>query len=240
MGPPRGAGTSRSYRDPAVLTLIVTIAIAVDAVLSLVGAVSTLSEIGLLERMREGGDWSMEEAEANDLRQALIGFTQLGVFVATAVLFLVWVHRVVSNASTFRRLPMTPGWAVGSYFVPIVNFWKPLTAMREAWWAGAPERSGPGARISRGTPAVLGCWWASWLVSCVLGQVVFRLALRAEQLDELLLSSRLSLASDLWDVPLALAALAVVHGIVKRHREAEAAVPVAPATPAGPEGPLPA
>lgn len=227
----------RSYRDPSVLTRIVTVAIVIDAVLSLVGALSTMSEIGILERMRDGGDWTMEEAEANDLRQALIGFTQLGVFVVTAVLFLVWVHRVVSNSWSFGRRSITPGWAVGWYFIPIANLWKPLTAMREAWWAGEHGRSSPGARTARGTPALLGCWWAAWLIAGVLGQVVFRMALRAEQVDELLRSSRVSLASDLWDVPLAFVALAVVHGIVRRHREAEAALAAAPA---GAEGPLPA
>jgi len=237
---PRATGrTTRSYRDPAVLTLVVAIAIGIDAVLSMVGALSTMSEIGLLERMRDGGEWSMEEAEANDLRQAAIGFVQLGVFVPTAILFLVWVHRVVSNAWSFGRRSITPGWAVGWYFVPIANLWKPLTAMREAWWAGEPATSGSRTPPARGTPALLGCWWVSWIVSGILGQVTFRLALGAKQLDEMLVSSRVSLASDLWDIPLALAAVAVVVGIVKRHREAAAAVPVAPSEPGGPEGALP-
>ena len=80
-----------------------------------------------------------------------------GFFVAM-VMFLVWFYRARVNAEGHgwpQRL--SPGWAIGAWFVPVVNFWFPFWIMVDIWRAGLPEQ--PRAKI-----AILpGMWWASVL-----------------------------------------------------------------------------
>jgi hypothetical protein len=80
-----------------------------------------------------------------------------GFFVAM-VMFLVWFYRARVNAEGHgwpQRL--SPGWAIGAWFVPVVNFWFPFRIMVDIWRAGLPEQ--PRTKI-----AILpGMWWASVL-----------------------------------------------------------------------------
>ena len=80
-----------------------------------------------------------------------------GFFVAM-VMFLVWFYRARVNAEGHgwpQRL--SPGWAIGAWFVPVVNYWFPFWIMVDIWRAGLPEQA-------RTKIAILpGVWWASVL-----------------------------------------------------------------------------
>jgi Domain of unknown function (DUF4328) len=84
---------------------------------------------------------------------------------ATIVLWLVWQHRMTANlwARDPNGLRITPGWAVGWWFIPIANLWKPFQAVRELWKAS----HGGGAWQSLRTWPVIGWWWAIWMLSLV-------------------------------------------------------------------------
>lgn len=101
---------------------------------------------------------------------ALMGAAGLTILVSilSAVFFCVWVHRASTNAWAFQRYPMsiTPGWAVGWFFVPIASLWKPLQAIREVWNASSAEAWGSSGLVSG--------WWAAWVISNVLARVTAR------------------------------------------------------------------
>lgn len=93
---------------------------------------------------------------------------QFVVSIPTAVFFLIWVYRVCSNAYVFapQHLTITPGWTVGYFFVPILNFFRPFQAMQDAWRASEPGldlRADPGGWTRVAGGAVVGWWWAVWL-----------------------------------------------------------------------------
>ena len=102
--------------------------------------------------------------------QRVVGFVALGnlgfQFIA-GVLSLVWIYRVSRNAQ--RRagyaLPISPGWAVGWYFVPIGALWKPFEAIEQTWKASVA----PLAWRSVPTPALLRWWWGVWLAGGAAG-----------------------------------------------------------------------
>ena len=80
----------------------------------------------------------------------------LGALVLTAIVFLVFFHRAYSNLATLgaaeRRY--TPGWAVGSWFIPILSLFRPKQIANDIW------RGSDGSPV----PAVFHWWWALWLV----------------------------------------------------------------------------
>jgi heme/copper-type cytochrome/quinol oxidase subunit 2 len=59
---------------------------------------------------------------------------QIVIFIATVVVFLMWLYRAHENLTAFgvpkHQLEYSSGWAVGSFFVPIVSLIIPYRAVR--------------------------------------------------------------------------------------------------------------
>ena len=64
------------------------------------------------------------------------------VALITGILFLIWLYRETSNLwATKGGQSITPGWAVGWWFVPIMWFFKPLEAVLNVYdGVGAPQK----------------------------------------------------------------------------------------------------
>lgn len=85
-------------------------------------------------------------------------FSLLGlVSVASFVVFLVWQYRAATAARALGR-PATrsPGWGVGSWFVPVVNLWMPFQALRDCLPSGHPRRRLPWVLLAAGVVIYLG------------------------------------------------------------------------------------
>jgi hypothetical protein len=86
----------------------------------------------------------------------LSNLTFLGTLAAGAM-FLVWVHRAVVNAGALGQpLKHGPGWSVGGFVLPIIQYWFPYQTMRDLFPAGHPARQ------------VVRRWFAAWLVAQLL------------------------------------------------------------------------
>ena len=85
------------------------------------------------------------------------------VTLATGILVLQWIHRANYNARALgaTRMEFTPGWAVGWYFIPIANFWKPYQAMKEICRASLR----PSRWWEEKAPSLLPLWWGLWLLT---------------------------------------------------------------------------
>lgn len=201
-------------RDPSKLTRILIgflWAFIVSAVLSAALSGATIAQ--------GANTFESEELTPFDLVLLFHASSYIGIYIATAVVFLRWIHRAHLNAiglgATGKRF--SPGWAVGWFFIPIANLWKPYQAMKELWQTS----SKPEAWESESVPALLGGWWVLWLLSNVLGQASARLAFREGSGQELAVASEvLSLISSLVDIPLSLVAMRIVktiHAMQRRH-----------------------
>jgi len=192
--------------------------------ISAVGIISGYLEIELLSQVMTEGV-SEAEAAANDARQGLIGILQVIAYLGTAVAFLTWFHGVHKNLPTLggRDMKYTPGWAVGGFFVPFLNLVRPFQVMREVWHGSDPsgiERdvgsSGPSIRNQLGAPALVGWWWALFLISGFLGQIIFRMSFSEDQtLGQIEAVSRLMVISDILDLPSAILAISLVSRITR-------------------------
>src|SRR5690242_15716882 len=87
------------------------------------------------------GPTDAEVASGNGLAVAIgggcVGLLFFAAFVATAVFWVLTIHRAATNVRAFGQggLEFTPGWAAGWYFVPFANLVKPFQAFREIWRA---------------------------------------------------------------------------------------------------------
>lgn len=184
------------------------------------GIGSSLMQVGLLERVERGELVSPEAAAANDAREQVLGIGQTGLFLFTAILFLVWMHRAYKNLPLLGapRASFTPGGAVGAWFIPLVNLVRPYQAMAELW-----RRSGPIPDsedfATPSSPAIMKAWWGMWIVSNLFGQIVIRTSLTSSELPELITMSWEQAVSSLLGIFSAVLAILVVHDVSARQSE---------------------
>jgi len=102
-----------------------------------------------------------------------------GMFLAlagAAVAFCMWIHRASRIAHLFRpQMEYTPGWAVGWYFIPIANLFKPYQVMRELSQVADPASDALPDHRSAPVSGIVHAWWACLLVGSVLQNVGGRL-----------------------------------------------------------------
>lgn len=150
----------------------------------------------------------MAAAESNDARQRVVGIIQFAVFVVTAILILMWIHRANFNARQLGATGMefTPGWSIGWYFIPIAYLWKPYQAMKEILRASKNPVNWQDQSVS----SVLPWWWFFWIISNILDMRSFGLSMQAEELNELVAANVVTQISDVVYIPLNLIVLTII------------------------------
>ena len=94
----------------------------------------------------------------------LVALTAVAATIVTGILVLTWVYRAMAVAHDISpELTISPGWAVGWYFVPVASLWKPYEAMREIWQGSA------GSTRASGSHALINWWWAAWITRSLMG-----------------------------------------------------------------------
>ncbi|ESQ87696.1 hypothetical protein ABAC460_18660 [Asticcacaulis sp. AC460] len=77
-------------------------------------------------------------------------------YFAAGIVTLIWLYGAARNARSMKpNLDLTPGWAVGWYFIPIANLFKPFTTLCLIWDASRA----PGTKPASAMP--IAAWW--WL-----------------------------------------------------------------------------
>ncbi|WP_324671005.1 DUF4328 domain-containing protein [Hymenobacter sp. GOD-10R] len=91
----------------------------------------------------------------------------LGVTLAAVIYFFSWFRRAYANLQRAGcRTEHSNGWAIGAWFVPILNLFRPYSIMREIW--DDTHRLAYGTEPPR---PLLGWWWASFLVMSIMSRV---------------------------------------------------------------------
>ncbi|MEZ6241595.1 MAG: DUF4328 domain-containing protein [Phycisphaerales bacterium] len=167
---------ARYFRPTSTLAIFVIAGLAIISVLngvSLVGGLIAMRGVGVF-----GGTRDNDIISLSMLVYGLAALAQILVFVPTVVLFCIWTFRSAVNARTLgaRGFRITPGWAVGWYFIPVATLWMPFKAMSEIWRASIHPIKGDDRTAWRNAPVgvLLQAWWTSW----VLGTLVTNIASR--------------------------------------------------------------
>ena len=208
------------YKDISSLYNTLILLLKATILISLVAAISSMLEVKLINDMTTGNfDNSTieDQTNINDLRQQLIGIIQFSLFIITGIVFLRWIYFSNLNSRSLGASGMqfTPGWSIGYYFVPFLNIYKPYIAMKEIWKTSKDPKNWEMIK----TPSLFPQWWTLWIISSISANISFRLSMRAEELNELFVSSSVTLASDLVGIPLALIAIKLVGSIFDMQNE---------------------
>ena len=101
---------------------------------------------------------------------AVCAVVELIFNIAIVVLFLRLLYKAVQRARGFTPsfTYVSPGWAVGYWFIPLMNLYRPFQVI-QAWFKACAEQAG-------GKPAageqLLSAWWGMFLISNIAGWIV--------------------------------------------------------------------
>ncbi|MFE7274764.1 DUF4328 domain-containing protein [Streptomyces sp. NPDC057623] len=177
------------------------------------------------------GDFSaavQHRAERADSLFAAAGVAQTVALLATAVVFLVWFHRVRVNAEVFDPFGHRKkrGWAVWGWFVPVVNLWFPRRIAQDIWDASGPWSA---ARPH----GLLNAWWTAWVVSLFAGRISSTAYRKAETAPEIRRAVGQVLFADAVDIVAAVLAVLFVLALTRMQDAKARSGPAAPDPVAG-------
>ncbi|QIP85024.1 DUF4328 domain-containing protein [Streptomyces sp. Tu 2975] len=151
-------------RSPVGLGHAVSVLLLLVALGEIAAAVAALNLRRLMGLVTVG--FSEEDAEFADRLLVATSAFQIAAYLATVVVFIVWFHRVRSNADAFApgMVERGRGWAVGGWFVPVAGLWIPRGIAVEVWRASrtdplAPDRHEPHTLVN--------IWWVGFVVATV-------------------------------------------------------------------------
>lgn len=160
------------YRSLLRLSNVVIALLTVHIVFDLAAAVVDLQMLGLVERVRDGGVVTPEEAFAHDDRVFWAGVLQTGADVVVAIPFIAWLRRAYRNlgALGIRRLRFKTGWAIAGWLVPFVWFARPKSIVNDTWRASDPALERDLYRPPEGAPvpSLVNWWWGLYVTAGVL------------------------------------------------------------------------
>ena len=205
-------GSPRTRANWTVGLLVATcIAYALDMVM-------TFNLLSLVEQQNAGQFVPRSQlTDASEVVDSMSGLL-LVAHIATGVPFLMWTHRVSRNLESLgaRGQRFSPGWAVGWWFVPIMNFFRPYQVMAEMWRGSDPDMYGEAVDWRQGPgSALLVWWWLSWVASFF----VLRLATPFSNADTVLSTTDLwwNLLAGALSICSGVLAVLVVRRITSRH-----------------------
>lgn len=179
---------------------------------SVVAVVFDVAERSLLARVGSGEPVTAGELTASDDRQVAIALVQAGLGILAAAFFIAWLHRAYKNLRPLgvELLRYGPGWAIGAWFVPILNLFRPKQIVNDVWRGSDPELEDRVGWIDGPVPFVFAVWWIAYLGASLVGTVADRIFLRAETTDDYELSSAVYIATDSLTVLAGILAVLVV------------------------------
>ncbi len=168
-----------SYRDLSGLTKLLKTLFIAGAVLSVISMLSSFLQLSLLQ----SGHVTTEAADANDLRERVIGLIEMALFIFTTVFVSIWIVRANRNVRSLgaKDMRITPGWAVGYFFIPIVNLWRPYQAMSDLWRASQNPSDWIRSNVGSAVPA----WWTLWIISGIVGRLAMQKSMAAHGIADL-------------------------------------------------------
>lgn len=138
-----------------------------------------------------------------------IGIGQIATRVSLIVLFCFWINRTCKNGWLLDppKMKTSPAWAVGYYFIPVLQLWKPFTSMREIRDASYGRRD----KLS----ATLPLWWVFWLALMFIGSITNVLSANTADRESLTMAYKLATVSGPVKIILDYLAIALVLGITR-------------------------
>jgi Domain of unknown function (DUF4328) len=219
------------FKSATTLANAITVVMALEAVISLLGAANAGLTISVMRRVIAGETVEQAGLVAIDSRAQVLASIGFLILLAAAVLFCLFMPRANRNARAFGS-PMTntPGWAAGWFFVPFASLWKPYYAMKEIWQGSDPDPSAHALLVR--VPTLLPLWWWMFIGHSVTGQAGAQIYKHSGGPSGLITASWANIVSSGVTIAAAVLAALVVRAVARRRDERQRRHPAGTPLPA--------
>lgn len=192
----------------------------IGVVVDVVAAIFRGLEYALLQAASRGEAITLAQGEASDQRISVISGVRSLMILAAGVAFIVWFHTAYRNLRPLGAtgLRYATGWAIGGWFVPIMNLWRPKQIANDIWRASDPEAP-PDQSVDwrfRPVGSTVNWWWGLWIASSLVSLTVISEALNPETIEDFLAISLAALASNVLAIGAGILAIMVVNQLSDR------------------------
>jgi hypothetical protein len=140
------------------------------------------------------------------------------VVLTIPIAFLMWIHRAYRNLPALmpESLHYSPRWAVGCFFIPILNLFRPYQVMREIWQGSDPSRLGhvddSVESVKESSAAVVGWWWGLFLFQ-IIGRQAARLFIVVNSASAFVVAVWIAVGFALTGIAVCIAAILMVYRV---------------------------
>ena len=181
-------------------------------IVNLISLFSSYLQYELLTQLSNGVEISNYKLEQNDSREQLIGYLSLIVSIISAVTFIQWFRRAYFNLhSLVPNLTFTEVWAAGSWFVPVIGFFRPYQIMIELYNKTiARLEESKLIENQNFDVSFVKVWWVIWIIVSIIGRVVYINISQAETIDKFIDYTVFSMVQSLLYIPLSFLTIKVI------------------------------
>ena len=192
-----------AYVEVALLTLAV-VAVAVAFAVE-------MNHFAVLTDLDAGVAVARADVDRADELARSAELVRLLVLIAAATAFLLWFARAYRNLERLgvAGLRHAQGWALGAWFVPVVNLFKPKQVADDIWRASEPQLRAERWH-DRAVSPWLHWWWAFWIAGGAFLNLAAFATLRSKAVAAQLQSSSYALVADVLFAGSAALAIIVV------------------------------
>ncbi|WP_103068529.1 DUF4328 domain-containing protein [Aquimarina sediminis] len=186
--------------------------------LTITGIISNYYELELLKNAQIEQYIDEGEANANDMRQGVIGIVQFIIYIISVVLFLNWFRRAYGNLHRLKisYLNHKETMAVWSWIIPIISLFRPVQIMTEIWTETQEKiKKMDSSYLIENGGFIIGLWWTLFIISNFIGKYVVKTAFKQDTIEQLIEGSRAMIISDLIQIPEALLVILIVFRLSK-------------------------
>lgn len=141
---------------------------------------SSIAQLDLLERISDGAEYTQFEIEFNDLRQGLLAFIYLFVYVGLGILYLRWFYLAYKNTHSIYcftpALRYTAKTAIWGFLVPFISWVYPVRIMKDISFTYQTILAKKVENFqNKITDKTIHVWWGLFVFSSVISTILNRL-----------------------------------------------------------------
>ncbi len=157
---------------------------------------------------------AIASADRVDLIMLISGISLIIVSIFSFTISAIWIFRASKNAAIMDPYPgrIRPGWAVGWYFIPFANLWKPFVAVKEIWNSSFSPAKSP---ITPAT-ALVGFWWACHIANNIYVGGLTRKQLQTDNIELFMTLNNAMLASSVMGAIVGILFIKIMRKISER------------------------
>jgi hypothetical protein len=175
-----------------------------------------LSDISSRDLARLAND--ILAAQTSDNQTSVIAIVELATLIIAGVSFIAWFHRAYDNLRDLGATTMryAPGWAIGAWFVPVLNFWRPKQIANDIWRGSDPRHPGRQPVWREPVSPLLWFWWSAWILLFILSRAASQAWTSAVSTHAIRSATSMDIAAEVTSIIAAGLSIALVRTLTKR------------------------